>query len=67
MHLAKWKTESTSSNDNIDDTKLTVKYERDPFGNVTRRGCGRAFGHHRESMTVYDDEGVFPDQHINAL
>ncbi len=60
-------TESTSSNDAIDDTKLFVKYDRDKFGNVTKTSAEDAFGHHRESMTVYDGDGVFPVKQVNAL
>jgi hypothetical protein len=60
-------TESTSSNDGIDDTKLLVTYEHDQYGNVTRTMADDAFGHHRESTTVYDDQGVYPTKYVNAL
>jgi YD repeat-containing protein len=60
-------TESTSSSDGLDDTKLSVSYERDKFGNVTRTAATDAFGHKRESTNVYDDEGLFPSKSINAL
>jgi RHS repeat-associated protein len=60
-------TESTSSSDGLDDTKLTATYERDKFGNITRRVTTDAFGHTLESTTAFDDEGVFPSKSINAL
>ncbi len=60
-------TESTSSSDALEDTKLFVTYERDKFGNVTKTLADDAFGNHREGTTVYDDDGMFPVNHINAL
>ncbi len=60
-------TESTSSNDGIDDTKLSVVYEHDQYGNVTKTLADDAFGHRRESTTVYDDDGLFPVKQINGL
>ncbi len=58
----------TSSNDNIPDTKLTVKYDkRDRYGNVEHVTAEDEFGHVRESTRVFDDEGVFPTKEINAL
>jgi YD repeat-containing protein len=60
--------ETTSSNDGIDDTKLTVTYDqRDKFGNVTHLFAVDAVGNRREATTVYDDDGVYPIAHINAL
>ncbi len=60
-------TESTSSDENILDTKLDVTYERDQFGNITHVTADDALGHHRESKTIYDNEGILPSKHINAL
>jgi YD repeat-containing protein len=60
--------EETSSNDGIDDTKLKVTYDkRDKFGNVTHMFADDAVGNRRETTTIYDDDGVFPREHINAL
>jgi RHS repeat-associated protein len=60
--------EETDSNDGIDDTKLTVAFdERDKYGHVTHVTATDAFGHKRESTTVYDDRGIYPEKHINAL
>jgi hypothetical protein len=60
--------ESTSTNDGIDDTKLTVEYDkRDKYGNVEHVTAKDAFNHVRESTTIFDDEGVFPVKEINAL
>ncbi len=59
--------ESTSSDDNIPDTKLTVEYDkRDKYGNVEHVTARDEFGHVRESTTVYDDEGIYPRKEINA-
>ncbi|HRI67383.1 MAG TPA: RHS repeat-associated core domain-containing protein [Polyangium sp.] len=60
-------TESTSSSDALEDTKLFVTYEWDKFGNVTKTLADDAFGNHREGTTVYDDDGMYPVNHINAL
>ncbi len=60
-------TEATSSSDGIDDTKLLVTYKRDKYGHVTGTHAEDAFGHVRESTTVYDNEGFFPSKQINAL
>jgi RHS repeat-associated protein len=60
--------ESTSSNDGIDDTKLTVEYDkRDKYGNVEHVTAKDAFNHVRKSATIFDDDGVFPVKEINAL
>jgi hypothetical protein len=59
--------ESTSSSDGIDDTRLTVTYKRDKYGNITQTIADDAFGHHREETTEYDAKGVFPANHINGL
>ena len=60
-------TEETSTSDNRNDSKLFVRYERDIFGNVTKVIADDAFGHHRETTTVFDKAGVFPTKHINAM
>ena len=60
-------TEETSTSDNRNDSKLLVRYERDIFGNVTKVIADDAFGHHRETKTVFDKAGVFPTKHINAM
>ena len=45
-----------------------VNYDkRDTFGNVTHLFADDATGHRREATTVYDSNGVFPTEHINAL
>ncbi len=61
-------TESTSSDDGIDDTKLTVEYDqRDRYGNIEHTVAKDSLGNTRKSTTVYDAEGFFPAKHINAL
>ena len=61
-------TESTDSNDGIDDTKLTVAYDkRDKYGNIESATATDAFGHKRRSTTTFDEHGVYPTKHINAL
>lgn len=61
-------TESTESDDGIDDTKLTIAFDgRDQFGNVKHMTAKDAFSHTRESTASYDDEGIFPIKYINAL
>jgi len=47
---------------------LTVEYDkRDKFGNIEHVNAKDEFGHVRGTTTVFDDEGVFPIQEINAL
>ncbi|MGK3998677.1 RHS repeat-associated core domain-containing protein [Sorangium sp. So ce1024] len=59
-------TESTESDDGLPDTKLKLTYTRDDFGNVTAITAEDAFGHRRTSSTELDDEGIFPEKHVNA-
>ncbi|WP_437829842.1 RHS repeat-associated core domain-containing protein [Sorangium sp. So ce1153] len=59
-------TESTESDDGLPDTKLTLTYARDDFGNITGVTAEDAFGHHRTSSTEYDVEGIFPEKYVNA-
>ena len=61
--------ESESTSDkNIPDTKLTVKYDkRDEYGNVEHLIANDEFGHLRGTTTVFDAEGVFPVKEINPL
>ncbi|WP_437730195.1 RHS repeat-associated core domain-containing protein [Sorangium sp. So ce1335] len=59
-------TESTESDDGLPDTKLKVTYTRDDFGNITAVTAEDAFGHRRTSSTELDDEGMFPEKHVNA-
>ncbi|XXY22128.1 RHS repeat-associated core domain-containing protein [Sorangium sp. So ce216] len=59
-------TESTESDDGLPDTKLTLTYARDDFGNITGVTAEDAFGHRRASSTAYDEEGIFPEKYVNA-
>ncbi|MGK3969858.1 RHS repeat-associated core domain-containing protein [Sorangium sp. So ce118] len=59
-------TESTESDDGLPDTKLTLTYARDDFGNVTGVTAEDAFGHQRTSSATLDDEGIFPEKYVNA-
>ncbi|MGK3979630.1 hypothetical protein WMF38_48925 [Sorangium sp. So ce118] len=59
-------TESTESDGGLPDTKLTLTYARDDFGNITGVTAEDAFGHHRASSTAYDEEGIFPEKYVNA-
>ncbi|XYH93819.1 RHS repeat-associated core domain-containing protein [Sorangium sp. So ce1128] len=59
-------TESTESDDGLPDTKLTLIYARDDFGNITGVTAEDDFGHQRTSSTVYDEEGIFPEKYVNA-
>ncbi|WP_437877018.1 FG-GAP-like repeat-containing protein [Sorangium sp. So ce513] len=59
-------TESTESDDGLPDTKLKLTYTRDDFGNVTAITAEDAFGHRRTSSVELDDEGMFPEKHVNA-
>ena len=60
-------TETTSSSDKRDDSKLFVTYEHDAWGNVTKVLADDAFSNHREARTEYDAAGVFPTKQINGL
>ncbi|XXT17007.1 RHS repeat-associated core domain-containing protein [Sorangium sp. So ce429] len=59
-------TESTESDDGLPDTKLTLIYARDDFGNITGVTAEDDFGHRRASSTAYDEEGIFPEKYVNA-
>ncbi|HLM71735.1 MAG TPA: SpvB/TcaC N-terminal domain-containing protein, partial [Polyangiaceae bacterium] len=59
-------TESVATSDGSPETKRTVTYQRDGFGNVTGITADDAFGHHRSSTITYDPEGIFPTSLINA-
>ncbi|WP_437620613.1 RHS repeat-associated core domain-containing protein [Sorangium sp. So ce1151] len=59
-------TESTESDDGLPDTKLTLTYARDDFGNITGVTAEDAFGHQRTSSTAYDEEGIFPEKYVNS-
>ncbi|XXU81017.1 RHS repeat-associated core domain-containing protein [Sorangium sp. So ce1151] len=59
-------TESTESDDGLPDTKLTLIYARDDFGNITSVTAEDDFGHRRASSTAYDEEGIFPEKYVNA-
>ncbi|WP_437933510.1 RHS repeat-associated core domain-containing protein [Sorangium sp. So ce341] len=59
-------TESTESDDGLPDTKLTIAYARDDFGNITGVTAEDAFGHQRASSTDFDEEGMFPEKYVNA-
>jgi YD repeat-containing protein len=51
---------SSSSDDGSPDTRLSVTYARDRFGNVYSVNSEDAHGHHRVATTIYDAEGLFP-------
>ncbi|WP_437480466.1 RHS repeat-associated core domain-containing protein [Sorangium sp. So ce1014] len=59
-------TESTESDDGLPDTKLSLTYTRDDFGNITGVTAEDAFGHKRTSTTELDEEGLFPEKYVNA-
>ncbi|WP_437485325.1 RHS repeat-associated core domain-containing protein [Sorangium sp. So ce1014] len=59
-------TESTESDDGLPDTKLSLTYTRDEFGNITGVTAEDAFGHKRTSTTELDEEGLFPEKYVNA-
>ncbi|CAN97847.1 hypothetical carbohydrate-binding protein, Rhs family [Sorangium cellulosum So ce56] len=59
-------TESTESDDGLPDTKLKLTYARDDFGNITGVTAEDAFGHKRTSSTDFDEQGMFPEKHVNA-
>ncbi|AUX35802.1 MULTISPECIES: RHS repeat-associated core domain-containing protein [Sorangium] len=59
-------TESTESDDGLPDTKLTIAYARDDFGNITGVTAKDAFDHQRTSSTDFDEEGMFPEKYVNA-
>ncbi|MDC0679024.1 RHS repeat-associated core domain-containing protein [Sorangium atrum] len=59
-------TESTESDDGLPDTKLTLSYARDDFGNITGVTAEDAFGHKRTSSTDFDEEGMLPEKYVNA-
>ncbi|WP_437565852.1 RHS repeat-associated core domain-containing protein [Sorangium sp. So ce542] len=59
-------TESTEGDDGLPDTKLTIAYARDDFGNITGVTAEDAFGHQRASSTDFDEEGMFPEKYVNA-
>ncbi|XXT49991.1 RHS repeat-associated core domain-containing protein [Sorangium sp. So ce542] len=59
-------TESTESDDGLPDTKLTIAYARDDFGNIIGVTAEDAFGHQRTSSTDFDEEGIFPEKYVNA-
>jgi YD repeat-containing protein len=48
------------------ETKLTITYGRDRFGNVTSVTADDAYGDHRSSSVTYDAEGIFPTSSTNA-
>jgi hypothetical protein len=51
---------SSSSDDGSPDTRLSVTYARDRFGNVHSVNSEDAHGHHRVATTTYDAEGLSP-------
>ena len=60
--------ETTSSDENIPDTKLIVEYDkRDKYGHVAHLTAKDEFGHVRGSTTIFDDEGVFPTKEIREI
>ncbi|WP_434046055.1 MULTISPECIES: RHS repeat-associated core domain-containing protein [Sorangium] len=59
-------TESTESDDRLPDTKLSLTYTRDDFGNITGVTAEDAFGHKRTSTTELDEQGLFPEKYVNA-
>jgi RHS repeat-associated protein len=48
-------------------TQLTLGYERDTFGNVSRVVAADAFGHVRATCTSYEPQGIFPYAMRNTL
>ena len=48
-------------------TQLTIGYDHDAFGNVTRTTAADAFGHARSMCVSYEPEGIFPYAARNQL
>jgi YD repeat-containing protein len=59
-------TETIETDDEGQETKLSVVLERDDFGNVTEMIADDEFGHHRTFHADYDPQGIFPVSHTNA-
>ena len=48
------------------ETKLSVSFQRDLYGNVVHTGAVDGFGDHRMACTTYEPEGIFPFARGNA-
>jgi hypothetical protein len=59
-------TEAIETDDGSPETKLTVTYGRDRFGNIVTITAEDAFKHHRFSTITYEPEGIFPFKHVNG-
>ncbi|HLM74527.1 MAG TPA: VCBS repeat-containing protein, partial [Polyangiaceae bacterium] len=59
-------TEAIETDDGSPETKLTVTYGRDRFGNIVTIKAEDAFKHHRFSTITYEPEGIFPFKHVNG-
>jgi RHS repeat-associated protein len=59
-------TESIETDDGSPETQLDVVYARDAYGNVTGITASDAFGHLRTTTILYEPEGIFPDELIDA-
>ncbi|WP_437815115.1 RHS repeat-associated core domain-containing protein [Sorangium sp. So ce1078] len=59
-------TESTESDHGLPDTKLSLRYTHDDFGNITGVTAEDAFGHRRTSSAELDEQGMFPEKYVNA-
>jgi YD repeat-containing protein len=59
-------TEAIETDDGSPETKLTVTYGRDDFGNIVTIKAEDAFKHYRFSTITYEPEGIFPFKHVNG-
>ena len=48
------------------ETQLSVTYGRDLYGNLVSTAADDAYGHHRASCTVYDEDFTLPARHRDA-
>ena len=48
------------------ETQLSMTYGRDLYGNLVSTAADDAYGHHRASCTVYDEDFTLPARHRDA-
>ncbi|MBK8257907.1 MAG: VCBS repeat-containing protein [Polyangiaceae bacterium] len=58
--------ESVSAEDGDPSSQLTVHYDRDGFGNITKTTATDTTGETRTSTTAFDPEGIYPVTMTNA-
>src|SRR5262249_38145365 len=57
---------SLGSDDGNPETKLSLKFEYDGFGNVVTTKAKDGFGTRRKSSVDYENDGIFPFKQTNA-